>query len=101
MPRKVLAVDEATNEGSRALRALLRRLTLGQLARMLKCTPSTVRKWAVEIRTPTAKWRERLLDELGIPLEAWERRCTPRSDVREGDTRVPPTPQREIGRAHV
>lgn len=73
MPRKVLPVEEATNDGSRALRVLLRRLTLGQLARQLKCAVSSVRKWALGARTPTAHWRAKMYEVLGVPLDSWER----------------------------
>ena len=103
MPRKVLPVEEATNDGSRALRELLRRLTFGQLAKRLTCTPSTVRKWAKELRMPTAAWRERMFLLLDIPLGAWERFTGVSAaitrmerDARCGRDRViPPTPPRK------
>lgn len=72
MPRTILAVEEAPNEGARRLRALLLTRSLGQIAQRLACTTTAVRHWARGDRMPSSSWRDAMADELGIPAAAWQ-----------------------------
>lgn len=72
MARKLLRAIDASNEGVRRLRELLRTRSAATLARKLACDSTAIRRWAREDRMPTAEWREALERELGIPRGAWE-----------------------------
>lgn len=70
--RALLAPAEATNEGSRRLRELLKKQSFGALARRLRCVGGTVRFWAREERKPNLVMRDRIEIVLGIPAAAWD-----------------------------
>jgi transcriptional regulator with XRE-family HTH domain len=74
-PRALLLPDEATSEGARLLRAILRRQTFGAIARRLGCDESLVRRWAREERRPSRVLRLRAADVLGIPGASWDERA--------------------------
>lgn len=74
---------DATNEGSRQLRELLRKSTFGALARRLRCDERSVRWWASEKFKPARVMRARMKDVLSIPEDAWDDK--PSSDVYAGE----------------
>ena len=70
--RALLAPCDATNEGTRRLRELLRRQTFGAISRRLKCNERSVRHWAREEAKPGLLLRARVEEVLGIPAAAWD-----------------------------
>ncbi len=70
--RALLAPHEATTEGSRRLRELLRRQTFDAVARTLGCDLRTVRLWALEKAKPSRLLRTRVDESLKIPGDAWD-----------------------------
>lgn len=79
--RAVLLPADATNEGSRLLRELLRRMSIGALAKKLTCDEKTVRMWAQEKGKPSLLMRVRI----------WERRAALRVEIRERAWDDPPS----------
>jgi len=79
--RALLLPREATNEGARRLRELLRKQTFGGLARRLRCDERSVRSWAREENRPSLVMRARIAEVLGILEDAWD--AAPASDVYE------------------
>ncbi len=78
----------ATSEGAQILCLLLHRYAAASLARTHRLAdsprcmgvdPTAIAKWATGTRMPDPRMRVRLLEVLGIPIEAWER--PPRSGV--------------------
>lgn len=69
--RANLSPADATNEGSRQLREMIRKQTYGALARRLRCDERAVRWWASERFKPSLVMRSRLA-ELGIAETAWD-----------------------------
>lgn len=72
--RDLLLPHAATNEGSRRLRLLLRRLSFGAIARYLRCDESAVRAWAKEKSKPSLTFRgaaERT-PQIAIPEWTWD-----------------------------
>lgn len=88
MARELLRPSDATNEGSRRLREILRRRTCGAIARLLRCDERAVRMWAREEAKPSRLLRVRAEDVLDIPAHAWD--DAPGSDV-YGAGKDPPT----------
>lgn len=70
--RKVLRAVDASNEGVRRLREILRSRSAAVVAKRLGCDSTAVRRWAREERTPTPEWRKVLDEVLGIPESSWE-----------------------------
>lgn len=70
--RKLLRAIDASNEGVRRLREVLRSRSAAVVARLVGCDATAIRRWAREERTPTAEWRTVLHSELGIAESAWE-----------------------------
>lgn len=77
--RALLLPRDATNEGSRLLRELLRRKTFGAIARRLRCDERSVRSWAREEAKPGLVLRARAGELLEIADAAWDE--PPSSDV--------------------
>lgn len=69
--------EEATNEGSRQLRKILRRQGAGWIARRLLCDERTARRYADEAQKPSLQMRARAQDVFGIPERAWDEEPTP------------------------
>jgi transcriptional regulator with XRE-family HTH domain len=70
---ELLAVDVSTlPPGVLALRRSA--LALAEVARRCGVNRATVSRWRAGERTPDARSRLRLLEALGIPFDAWERR---------------------------
>lgn len=67
-----LRPDEATTEGVRSLRTLLKHSTFNALATQLRCDSRLVRAWGKEEWRPSPRMRERVAEVLGIPSEAWD-----------------------------
>lgn len=91
MARELLRPTDATNEGARRLRELLRRRTFGALAKQLRCDERAVRMWAREEAKPSLLLRARVEDVLGIGANTWDE--PPGSDVYTAG-RDPPTARR-------
>lgn len=70
--RALLLPSDATNEGARRLRELLRRHSFGWIARKLRCDEKSVRTWAREEGKPNLQMRARIAQELGLPEVAWD-----------------------------
>lgn len=72
--RDPLLPGEATSEGQRRLRVLLRRLTFGAIARVLRCDESTVRGWAKRPTRPHLTMRAAMerAPQIGIPEWTWD-----------------------------
>jgi hypothetical protein len=70
--RALLLPAEATTEGSRRLRELLRKQTCAAIARKLRCDESAVRFYAREARTPDLVMRARIREVLGWDEAIWE-----------------------------
>lgn len=70
--RTIHRAEDATTEGMRLLRIVLRRQTAARLAKRLACTDAAIRLWARGARTPGATMRDVLERELDIAAEAWE-----------------------------
>jgi len=70
--RALLLPRDATNEGSRRLRELLRRHTFAALARRLLCDEGTVRRMAHGRGKPSRLLRCRGAEVYGIPEGAWD-----------------------------
>lgn len=85
--RALLLPREATNDGARRLRELLRKQTFGGVARRLRCDERSVRSWAREENRPSLVMRARIRDVLGVLEDAWD--DAPTSDVY--DAADPPT----------
>lgn len=73
----ILLPSEATNDGVRLLRELLLRMTAGQIAKLVACDESAIRRYAREERDPHPNMRERFDSKLAIPLLAWSRPPAP------------------------
>lgn len=86
--RELLRPADATNEGARRLRELLRRRTFGALARLLACDERAVRLWAREACRPSLRLRLRAEERLSIPADSWDE--APDSDVYDAGN-DPPT----------
>lgn len=71
-PRALLLPSEATTEGVRILRELLRRQTSRAVARRVGVPHSTVLRWAREEFRPLLPQRARAVAALGIPEAAWD-----------------------------
>lgn len=71
-PRAMLAPAEASTEGVRRLRDILRRQTFGAVARRCGVDERSVRRWAREECRPSRLERERAQEVLGIPYQAWD-----------------------------
>ena len=76
--RALMRPEDATNEGSRCVRVLLRRMTFGALARRLRCDERSIRRYAREEQKPDLIMRARAYRELAIPEDAWDE--APRTD---------------------
>lgn len=70
--RRILRPNEASNDGVRRLRELLRSKSAVTLARALACDPTAVRRWAREERAPGPEMRDAMEKYLGIPMTSWE-----------------------------
>lgn len=70
--RALLLPQEATTEGVRLLRDLLRRHSFAALARRMRCDEGSVRAWAREESKPGLILRARGVDVLGISERAWD-----------------------------
>src|SRR5688572_25601704 len=81
--RALLLPRDATNEGSRRLRELLRKHTYAALARRLRCDEGTVRRVARELGKPGLLLRARAYEVLGITEPSWDE--APSSDVYAGE----------------
>jgi len=80
--REILRPEEATNEGSRLLRVLLKKHTFGALAKRMRCDERSLRFWAREKWKPSLVLRARGEDVLGIRATAWDE--APSSDLYAG-----------------
>lgn len=85
--RALLLPRDATNEGARRLRELLRRHTYAWIAKRLRCDEKAVRSWAHEGSKPGLLLRARIADVLRIPEAAWDE--PPSKDTYAGED--PPT----------
>lgn len=85
--RALLLPEDATNEGSRRLRKLLRRHSFAAIGRRLRCDERTVRRLAREEGKPSLLIRARGREVLGISELAWDE--APWSDIYAGSE--PPT----------
>lgn len=72
MPHTNLRPSDATNEGSRRIRELLRRTSYGAIARKLRVDERAVRLWAREERVPNAIMRERWRDVYAWEPDIWD-----------------------------
>lgn len=88
--RRLLPPTEATTEGSRRLRHLLRRLTFAAVARRFRCDEGSVRRWAREEGKPSLQYRATGAVVFAIPEAAWDE--PPLIDVYA--TEAPPTARR-------
>jgi hypothetical protein len=75
--RALLLPGEASTEGVRRLREILKRQTFGAVARRLSCEglscdESSVREWAREEKRPSRRYRLRAQEVLGIPGSSWD-----------------------------
>lgn len=75
--RELLRPADATNDGSRRVRELLRRRTFGAIAKQLRCDERAVRMWAREDTKPSLVLRARIEDVFAIPASAWDEEPTP------------------------
>lgn len=81
--RASFGAADATSEGSRQLRELLRKQTFGSLARRLRCDERSVRWWASERFKPSRLMRARMFEVVAIPEDAWD--VPPSSDLYAGE----------------
>ena len=70
--RDLLDPKEATNDGSRLLRLLLKEHTAGAIARRMRCDERTIRMWAREESKPGLVLRARGRKVLDIDETAWD-----------------------------
>jgi hypothetical protein len=98
MARRRMQLDprDATNDGSRRLREILRRRTFAAVALDLLCDEGAVRRWAHEKGKPCAILRTRAHEHatIAIPFSAWDE--PPSKDVYVGcdSSRLPATEKR-------
>lgn len=71
-PRALLLPGEASTDGVRRLREILRRQTFGAVAFRLRVDERSVRRWAREECRPSRLERDRAAEVLGIPHAAWD-----------------------------
>jgi hypothetical protein len=70
--RALLPPTEASSDGARRLRELLRKQSFGAIARRLRCDESAVRFYASEARKPNLVMRARIREVLEIPESSWD-----------------------------